>query len=96
MKNDPNGEDTKLTSTRRRTLKLVAGATPTVIFGTGSATAQTQDRQQWAFEAGGSIESPPTVVDDTVFIGSLDTNLYAVDAETGDQQWTFETNGRIF
>lgn len=41
------------------------------------------------------VQSSPTVVDGTVFVGSSDGNLYAVDAETGDQQWTFETGTRV-
>lgn len=35
--------------------------------------------------------SSPTVVDGTVFIGSGDHHVYALDAATGAQRWTFET-----
>jgi PGF-CTERM protein len=37
----------------------------------------------------------PTVVDGTVFVGSDDSNLYAVDAATGEQEWVFETEAAI-
>jgi hypothetical protein len=35
------------------------------------------------------------VVDGTVFVRSDDTNLYAVDAATGEQEWVFETGGVV-
>ena len=34
-------------------------------------------------------------MDGTVFVGSDDNNLYAVDAETGTEQWAFETGDSI-
>jgi len=63
--------------------------------------------EQWTFETGDNhIRSSPTVVDETAFVGSwngnytlrdveTDSNLYAVDAATGEEQWTFETGDRI-
>jgi hypothetical protein len=41
------------------------------------------------------VRSSPTVVNGTVFVGSYDHNLYAVDAETGNKQWALETGGKI-
>ena len=32
----------------------------------------------------------------TVFVGSGDTNLYAVDAATGEQEWAFETDAQVY
>ena len=49
--------------------------------------------QQWAFETDSVIYSSPTVVGDTVYVGSRDQNLYAVDSGTGEQRWAFETGG---
>jgi len=37
----------------------------------------------------------PVVTDNIVYFGSQDNNLYAVEAETGNQQWVFETDGVI-
>jgi len=51
--------------------------------------------QQWVFETRYSIMSSPTVVDGTVFVGSSDDNLYAVDAATGKQEWNFETGSTV-
>ncbi len=39
--------------------------------------------------------SSPTVVDGTVYFGSNDSNLYAVDAETGEQEWAFQTGAMV-
>jgi outer membrane protein assembly factor BamB len=51
--------------------------------------AQTTPRKEhkWSFETGGPVWSSPTVMDDTVYVGSLDGNLYAVDASSGDELW---------
>jgi outer membrane protein assembly factor BamB len=38
-----------------------------------------------------TLTSAPTVVDSTVYIGSADKRLYAVDAESGQEKWHFET-----
>jgi outer membrane protein assembly factor BamB len=51
--------------------------------------------EEWAFETGGSVESSPTVVDGTVYVGSRDNNLYAVDAANGREEWAFETGDSI-
>jgi len=31
----------------------------------------------------------------TVYVGSADSNVYALDAETGDEQWTFQTDSVV-
>lgn len=60
--------------------------------------------QQWDFEtgdqAGIDFASSPTVIGDTVFIGSPRTlsdkgTLHALDADTGSHQWSLDTNANI-
>ncbi len=41
------------------------------------------------------LHSSPTVEDGTVYVGSADKKLYAVDAETGRVRWSFATQGPI-
>jgi eukaryotic-like serine/threonine-protein kinase len=41
------------------------------------------------------VQSSPVVVDGTVYIGSLDGNLYSVTADSGKVNWTFVTAGKI-
>ena len=54
----------------------------------------------WKFTNNGSlgcIESTPVVSQngDTVYVGSEDGSLYAIDAESGTKSWQFRTNGPI-
>ena len=48
----------------------------------------------WAFSLGAS-ESSPLVVGPTVYVGSRDGRLYALDARTGRERWSFQTPGDI-
>jgi len=42
---------------------------------------------QWRFRAGGAIHGSAAVANGTVFAGSSDTKLYALDARTGGVRW---------
>jgi outer membrane protein assembly factor BamB len=53
------------------------------------------DGVKWTFHAKGAFVSSPAVVGDTVFIGSTDGNLYAVNRRAGTLKWKFETKGRV-
>jgi len=56
------------------------------------STAQSNPgEEQWRFQTGDHVHSSPTVVDGTVYVGSVDDNLYAVDAASGNEQWRFQT-----
>jgi outer membrane protein assembly factor BamB len=44
---------------------------------------------------GGSIDQKPALVNGIIYFGSLDHNVYAVDAETGKEVWRFKANGPI-
>ena len=46
---------------------------------------------KWRFKTGGPVKSSPVVVDGVAYVGSLDGNVYAVDAETGREVWRFGT-----
>jgi|GEM_PF-4690227 len=46
--------------------------------------------EEWSFETEKYINSSPTVADETVYVGSDDGNLYAVDGATGTEEWSFE------
>lgn len=49
----------------------------------------------WEFPTGGAIQAPPTYSEGTLFAGSGDGKLYAIDAVTGAQQWAFATGGAV-
>ena len=81
---------------RRGVLKLAGGAAVLGIA-SGSATASggANDSVVWQFEADGFVESSPTIVDDTVYVGDEAGYLYAVDATTGEELWQYQTGAQI-
>jgi outer membrane protein assembly factor BamB len=50
---------------------------------------------KWTFATGGGIHSSPAVVDGTVYVGSRDGNLYALNADTGEKLWAFKTGSWV-
>jgi len=51
---------------------------------------------RWRFETGGDVDSSPAVgPDGTVYAGSDDGNLYAIEPETGAELWRFPAGGEI-
>ena len=41
------------------------------------------------------VRSSPALVDTTIYVGSEDGCLYALDAETGEKLWDIITQGKI-
>lgn len=52
-------------------------------------------RVKWTFHTEGRVISTPAVSGGTVYFGSTDGNVYAVETESGNQRWVFKTNGRV-
>jgi outer membrane protein assembly factor BamB len=52
-------------------------------------------RVKWTFPTGARIVSSPVWRDGTLFFGSDDGNVYAVDAATGRQRWMVRTDGPV-
>jgi outer membrane protein assembly factor BamB len=50
---------------------------------------------RWQFRTKGQVLSSPAVSGDTVYIGSSDHVLYALDRATGNKKWEFQTESRI-
>ncbi|MBU4223448.1 MAG: PQQ-binding-like beta-propeller repeat protein [Euryarchaeota archaeon] len=48
----------------------------------------------WKFQAGG-FTSSPAVSSDTVYIGSMDSNVYALDATSGNVRWKYKTGDKV-
>jgi len=54
------------------------------------------DREsKWKFDTEGIITANPLIKDNTVYFGSWDGNLYAIDTKTGDIKWIYETGWGI-
>ncbi|MBM2825134.1 MAG: hypothetical protein HW402_798 [Dehalococcoidales bacterium] len=60
-----------------------------------ASSALPQGRLKWVYATGGSIYSSPAVADGTVYFGSRDNKLYALDAATGAKRWEFETGSWV-
>jgi len=45
----------------------------------------------WKFETGDQVKSSPAIVDDIVYVGSADANVYAIGLEDGRQVWKYQT-----
>ena len=50
---------------------------------------------QWQTETGGEVNASPAVVDGTVYVGSNDGSLYALDAADGERLWRTEIGGSV-
>lgn len=51
--------------------------------------------EDWEFRAFDEIRTTPVIGDGQAFIGSWDGFLYAIDTETGELNWEFETENEI-
>jgi outer membrane protein assembly factor BamB len=66
---------------------------------TGNLTQKnfhTEIKPEWQkIRTGGKVNSSPLVVNETVYIGSNDGNLYAINLRTGKQLWSFNSQDSI-
>jgi outer membrane protein assembly factor BamB len=70
-----------------------------IVFGSlgGYSYALSSDgTPAFALELGAGVYSTPLVIDDTVYVASLDKRVYAIDLSTGKKRWHYQTDGRIF
>jgi outer membrane protein assembly factor BamB len=58
-------------------------------------SVQPEGKLKWTFQAGDAIHSSPAVVDGVVYFGSRDHNIYAVDADTGEEIWSYQTGSWV-
>lgn len=67
------------------------------IEGTKRLVARSLDDRQekWQYEAAKRVRTLPVVNGNTVYVGSLDKGLHAVDTDTGEGKWVFYTKGEI-
>lgn len=58
-----------------------------------------RSKGEWTYPSGvksmGAIVGSPVVVDKTLYVGSSDGKLYALDAVYGEKKWEFDTGGKI-
>ncbi|MAE32472.1 MAG: hypothetical protein CMO43_12940, partial [Verrucomicrobiales bacterium] len=62
----------------------------------GFAQSQWRTEKKWAFKTGGSVYSSPAIGSDgTIYVGSTDNNLYAINPR-GRKKWAFKTGDWVF
>jgi outer membrane protein assembly factor BamB len=59
---------------------------------TGIAAGSLPDKLAilWKFKTKDSIEGAAAIVDGTVYVGSMDENLYALDLKSGEKKWEYK------
>lgn len=65
----------------------------TEYFEVTEATGEIQPR--WIFKTEDEIRCSPTAVKDLAFVGSYDSNVWALNLETGEQVWKYPTKAGI-
>ena len=61
----------------------------------GAAGTPKFARVKWQFQTKGQVLSSPAIADDTLYVGSGDHLLYALNLNSGLKKWSFKTDGRI-
>ena len=62
---------------------------------TGTSAIHSGIKPLWSFKCEDEIRGTPTLFQGTLYIGSYDNNLYALDAADGKFQWKYPTDGGI-
>lgn len=50
---------------------------------------------EWSVATEGPVNSTAAIIGDTVYVGSADSHLHALDLKDGSTRWTFKTSGPI-
>ena len=60
-------------------------------------TKRQAEKLLWEFVTGGGVRSSPAIGSDgTVYVGSNDKKLYAINGKSGVKLWEFETGGFVY
>lgn len=49
----------------------------------------------WTFQTGKDIYAAPVIEEGIIYVGSLDSSFYAIEAETGEKKWQYKTDNPI-
>jgi outer membrane protein assembly factor BamB len=63
--------------------------------GYSTSTAPIRNQTLWSYTTSGGVNSSPTVANGTVYVGSQDGKVYALNATTGKQIWNYTTGGAV-
>jgi len=65
------------------------------LSGVTDAKAPDNSNILWTYSTGSSIHSSPAIVNEKLYIGADNGNLYSIDAKSGMLLWTYNTESRI-
>ena len=65
------------------------------LLGIASGTLPDSLTVVWKFKTNNSVKSSPAIVDDLVFVGSSDDNVYAINLQSGKQAWAYKTTDAV-
>lgn len=82
--------DTSETSDRSEALDTNEGSLPDG----GMTVRRSVSGARWRFETDGQVRGSPVVDGDTLYAGSNDGTLYAIDRTSGEERWRLETGAR--
>ncbi|MCH2601455.1 MAG: PQQ-binding-like beta-propeller repeat protein [Pedosphaera sp.] len=90
------GDPVTLGSARRPTAGTIVGIEPVKPLSQIAQAESKPDTGLWVFETGGWVSSSPAIGSDgTVYVGSEDKKLYAINGKTGVKLWEFETGASV-
>ena len=71
------------------------GQTPSKSAKENSRDFEHLPKLQWKFTTKAPVFSTPVITDGIVYVGSLDSTLYALEMSSGKLKWKFKTGGEI-
>ena len=60
-----------------------------------NANTATEERIAWSFQTSAPVVASPAISNGMIYIGSLDSTFYAINAKTGKEQWSYKSEDKI-
>lgn len=102
--NAVNGENHWITDTGTGSVRYVPAVTENAIITAGltgnsgyvSRVTRESGEIEWVFnDIESTIKGSPAIDSGTIYIGSADNSLYAIDLQSGIKEWDFQTDGWV-
>ena len=79
------------TTVTSKTVFVGTGVGETSVYALEAAPESTSSSARWSADVGGWVQAAPAVANGRVYVACRDQQIYAFDAETGDEEWTTTT-----
>ena len=80
-------------------IKSIVSTTLFMVMITAISSAQSTNESNewitWSFETSGPVYASPQISDETIYIGSLDSTFYAIEAKNGREKWRYHSGNTI-